>query len=110
VSIEKIRAEVRRVREEHVEGAIKELCRGCCNNMIWPCPTLRLAEKVLKLAEALEKIRGGAWDWPSELAKRVLAEVAGDDATRHEPDPDAGILGHSPEAWERGTRKFEDGR
>ena len=25
-------------------------------------------------------------------------------------DPDAGILGHSPEEWERSTRRFEEGR
>jgi hypothetical protein len=30
--------------------------------------------------------------------------------TFREPDPDAGILGHSPEEWERSTRKFEENR
>ena len=36
-----------------------------------------------------------------------------DRATRRtfrEPDPDAGILGWSPEEWERSTRKFEEER
>jgi len=47
------------------------------------------------------------WANTVDLAERALAECAGDDATSHEPDPDAGILGHSPEAWERSTRRGE---
>ena len=139
--IEKIRAEVEEVRREHghidgeevVEG---DLCAAAECAYIWPCPALRLAEKYLKVAEALVPLLGAPWPddlglliqafggtqerrdramelvtlWKQnrEQAERVLAECAGDDATRHEPDPDAGILGHSPEEWERSTRRGEE--
>ena len=75
-SIEKIRAEVEGIRKEHqhYEGEdvkIGPLCGSIDCASVWPCPTLRLAEDKLRLAEWIE-----ASDSPSELIERVLAEVA----------------------------------
>ena len=111
--IERIRAEVEDVRRAHFYSGVEHVCDP--RDETWGCTALRLAEDKLKLAEALEEVIEGHGSKARSLAllpmiKRVLAEVAGDDATRHEPDPDAGILGHSPEEWERSTRKFEEER
>jgi hypothetical protein len=56
IEIEKIRAEVAKVREEHVRYGATTHCAADYCNYYWPCPTLRLAGDKLKLAEALAKL------------------------------------------------------
>ena len=80
-SIEKIRAQVEEVRREH--HAVHESLGAYdfCNKdeANWPCPTLRLAEKVLKLAQFVDNIRTGKYLSQRddvEVAERVLAECA----------------------------------
>lgn len=87
-SIDKLRAEVEAVRKEHrqsdyadecVDGG--QLCESLDCPCVWPCPTLKLAERMLKLAEALHEMTTN----PSQScgstcvpkAERVLADVAG---------------------------------
>jgi hypothetical protein len=84
--IERIRAEVEGMRKEHVKDPA--LSHRICNQeqcySAWPCPTLRLAEDKLKLAEALALLPcdcplGHMVDaefCPYGRAERVLAEVA----------------------------------
>lgn len=69
-SIDKIREQVVRVREEHRSDNHPQLPYCSCDpgtkdgSLIpWPCQTLRLAEDKLKLAEALENVRQTAQDW-----------------------------------------------
>lgn len=77
-SIERIREQVARVREEHCNGrpnlaAEVGYCNGCVRAgaapTSWPCPTIKLAENNLKLAEALEQ---------SQLALDHLWAAVGD--------------------------------
>ena len=101
------------MREEHVEGTeqgfgrepgfSKGDCTGCLSD--WPCQTLRLAEKYLKLAEAMELIRTcEEWDaednigsrTPGEVAERVLADCAEEGKNKSEPDLPAGYTRVDP--------------
>jgi len=73
--IDRIRAEVEGLQEQHVPDSWNN-CLGCA--FVWPCPALRLAEKVLKLAEAVEYFRD-AMPFKScgqRMAERALAECA----------------------------------
>jgi len=83
--IERIRAEVKEVRKEHVhhEGEdvkIGPLCGALDCAAIWPCPTLRLAEDKLKLAEAVAEtigfLRSAGYDHACAKIERVLSEVS----------------------------------
>jgi hypothetical protein len=95
--IEKIRAEVEQVRREHVvlPGHYPPFCYFCSHSQesgyLWPCPTLRLAEDKLKLAEALDdlvkvvaQLEGVEIPYPLaipigvrlKVAERALSEVA----------------------------------
>jgi hypothetical protein len=95
--IDKIRDEVQRVREEHPGMGVyaNQWCAACSGDtplnewVVYPCPTLRFAERMLKLAEALAdmiaryhnswKHEGMIWNCSSEWCKdacSVLAECA----------------------------------
>jgi chorismate mutase len=60
--IEKIRAEVAKVREEHyrVEGYADYCGASHAPGTLWPCRFLQLAEDKLKLAEAIAEFRAKA--------------------------------------------------
>lgn len=93
--VETIREMVEEVRKEHCSTfgydsagePVYDYCASC-DDEPWPCPTLRLAEKVLVLAEALvaaqqfmtpEVTRGPAsdgWSNSMSLIQRALSEAA----------------------------------
>jgi hypothetical protein len=61
--IERIRAEVERVQAKHpsrntpARGAVCSPCDAETDStVLWPCPTLLLAQDKLKLAEALDQV------------------------------------------------------
>lgn len=80
-SIDKIREQVERVREDHRSDNHPQLPYCSCDpgtkdgSLIpWPCPTLRFAEKMLKLAEALEQSQLALDHLWAAIGDRLLAK------------------------------------